>query len=84
WVNKTPEAGNVIGRARAESLQGGQQQSWWVQTPAPGGTNPATPLLPGTAPVIPAPAPAGTAPGAPAPAAKAPAPVPAAPARGSN
>ena len=29
WVNKTPEAGNVIGRARAESLQGtSQQQSW--------------------------------------------------------
>ena len=45
WVNKTPEAGNVIGRARAESLQGGQQQNWWVQTPAPSGAG-GTPLTP--------------------------------------
>lgn len=44
WVNKTPEAGNVIGRARAESLQGGQQQNWWVQTPAP--STAGTPLAP--------------------------------------
>ena len=52
WINKTPEAGNVIGRARAESLQGtSQQQSWWVQTPAApaaGGTTPLTPGSPAT------------------------------------
>ncbi len=38
WMNKSPEAGNVIGRARQESLSGGPQQSWWVQTPAPTAT----------------------------------------------
>jgi preprotein translocase subunit SecG len=61
WVNKSPEAGNVIGRARAESLQGGQQQNWWVQTPAPSGTGGTTGTpLPGTKP---APAPANSSPG---------------------
>ena len=73
WVNKTPEAGNVIGRARAQSLQGGQQQNWWVQTPAPTATG--TPLAP--APAGTAPAPTTGAPAAPA------APAPA-PAKGSN
>jgi len=71
WVNKTPEAGNVIGRARAESLQGGKQQDWWVQTPAQ--TAPA-PVTPGTTP----------APGAAAPTSSAPAQTPAAPAPRSN
>lgn len=69
WVNKNPEAGNVIGKARAESLSGGTQQAWWVQTPTPpsgGGTSvtPGTPLsgspgapAPGPAPVSATPAP---------------------------
>jgi preprotein translocase subunit SecG len=70
WVNKTPEAGNVIGRARAESLQGGQKQDWWVQTPAPaapGSAGTTAPLAPGAnpltapSPVLPAPAPAAPA-----------------------
>ncbi len=67
WVNKTPEAGNVIGRARAESLQGGQKQDWWVQTPAPGNTGTTAPQTPGAnpltapSPVLPAPAPAAPA-----------------------
>jgi len=57
WVNKTPEVGNVIGRARAQSLQGGQQQSWWVQTPAPATTDTGTPLVPGQQPTVPVPGP---------------------------
>jgi preprotein translocase subunit SecG len=69
WVNKTPETGNVIGRARAESLQGGQQQNWWVQTPAPGSSGTPAPQTPGTTP---APA-TGAVPAAPAPAASTPA-----------
>ena len=76
WVNKNPEAGNVIGKARQESLSGSAQQSWWIQTtPAPspaGGTS--TAPAPGAAPgVTPAPgaapapvsAPAPTAPASP-------------------
>lgn len=35
WLNRTPEAGNVIGKARAQQLQGSSQEDWWVQTPAP-------------------------------------------------
>lgn len=53
WVNKSPEAGNVIGKARQESLSGGTQQSWWVQTPAPastGTTATGTPLPGGSQP----------------------------------
>jgi len=39
WVNRTPEAGNVIGRARQESLNTAEKQTWWVQTPStPGAT----------------------------------------------
>ncbi len=86
WVNKSPEAGNVIGRARAESLQGGQQQqSWWVQTPAPataGGTA-GTPLTPAPAGTNPGPASANPAPaGAQVPGAKTTA--PSLPAKGGN
>lgn len=48
WVNKTPEAGNVIGLAREQALKGGQKQDWWVQTPSPAATGtggtPITPL----------------------------------------
>ena len=47
YVNRGTEGGNVIGRARAESLQGGKQQDWWVQTPA---TTPAPGASPGAAP----------------------------------
>ncbi|MGO9409655.1 MAG: preprotein translocase subunit SecG [Spirochaetia bacterium] len=87
WVNKTPEVGNVIGRARAESLQGGQQQNWWVQTPAPTTASPGTPLTPGQLPLTPGPASAtptpltnqSNSPALPAPAV--PAPAPAAPAK---
>jgi preprotein translocase subunit SecG len=40
WVNRTPETGNVIGRARQESLNTAEKQTWWVQTPAvPGGAS---------------------------------------------
>jgi preprotein translocase subunit SecG len=73
WMNKTPEAGNVIGIAREQSLKGSQQQSWWVQTPAPASTaptgaqgtsNPTTaPLSP--TPASPVPAPAAGSPAAP-------------------
>ena len=79
WVNKNPEAGNVIGRARAESLQGGKQQDWWVQTPAP------TAAGSGTTPVIPASGPKPLSNQAPTATPVAPAPVaPAQPAGGSN
>ncbi len=80
WVNKTPEAGNVIGRARAESLQGGTQQDWWVQTPAtttPASQTPGALPAPGANPLPAAP---GTA--VPAPSSTAPAPV--APVQRSN
>jgi len=62
WVNKTPEVGNVIGLARAQSLQGSQQQSWWVQTPA-ATTGTGTPLVPRQQPTVPVPGP--TAPSSP-------------------
>jgi preprotein translocase subunit SecG len=45
WINRTPTAGNVVSKARQEALSGTNQQSWWVQAPAP---------------VTPAPAPNGT------------------------
>jgi preprotein translocase subunit SecG len=38
WINRTPTAGNVVSKARQEALSGTNQQSWWVQTPAPAGT----------------------------------------------
>ena len=52
WINRTPSAGNVIGKARQQALGASEQQSWWVQTTpaAPGGVAPA-----GTA-ALPAPA----------------------------
>jgi preprotein translocase subunit SecG len=33
WINRSPEAGNLISKARQESLQKGQNNSWWVQSP---------------------------------------------------
>ncbi len=35
WLNRTPESGNVIGKAREQQLQTTTSQDWWVQTPAP-------------------------------------------------
>ena len=35
WMNRTPDAGNVIGRARAERMRGIERTDWWVETPAP-------------------------------------------------
>lgn len=35
WINRTPEAGNVIGKARQQQLQTTTTQDWWVETPAP-------------------------------------------------
>jgi preprotein translocase subunit SecG len=54
-TNKTAEVGNVVGRARAESMQGGPQQNWWVQTPAPSTTSPSAPLTQGQLPTTPVP-----------------------------
>jgi preprotein translocase subunit SecG len=45
WLNRTPETGNVIGKARQQQLQSTSTQDWWVQTPAPaaeGAQQPAT------------------------------------------
>jgi preprotein translocase subunit SecG len=33
WINRAPEAGNVIGKARQELLRKGENNSWWVETP---------------------------------------------------
>ena len=35
WMNRTPDAGNVIGRARAERMRGVERTDWWVEAPAP-------------------------------------------------
>ena len=35
WMNRTPDSGNVIGRARAERMRGIERTDWWVQTPVP-------------------------------------------------
>ena len=35
WMNRSPEAGNVIGKARQQQLQTPTTEDWWVQTPAP-------------------------------------------------
>jgi len=48
WVNRTPEAGNVIGRARQESLKSAETQTWWVQTPAASGATTAPSTSPQT------------------------------------
>ncbi|HTP57428.1 MAG TPA: preprotein translocase subunit SecG, partial [Spirochaetia bacterium] len=61
WINRTPSAGNVISKARQQALNGTEQQSWWVQTPAPASsTAPQGATTPGTT------APAGAAVPAPA------------------
>ncbi len=35
WLNRSPESGNVIGKARQQQLQTTTSQDWWVETPAP-------------------------------------------------
>ena len=40
WINRTPTAGDVLSKARQAALNGTDQQSWWVQAPAPLGTQP--------------------------------------------
>ncbi len=35
WMNRTPDAGNVIGRARAERMRSMERTDWWVAAPAP-------------------------------------------------
>ncbi|MDE0024167.1 MAG: preprotein translocase subunit SecG [Spirochaetaceae bacterium] len=35
WMNRTPDAGNVIGRARAERMSSMERTDWWVAAPAP-------------------------------------------------
>lgn len=35
WLNRSPETGNVVGKARQQQLQTGTGQDWWVETPAP-------------------------------------------------
>jgi preprotein translocase subunit SecG len=32
WLNRTPEAGDVVRKARLEQLKSGQQSDWWVET----------------------------------------------------
>jgi preprotein translocase subunit SecG len=38
WINRTPTAGDVVSKARQAALNSTNQQSWWVQAPAPNGT----------------------------------------------
>ena len=35
WMNRSPDAGNVIGRARAERVRSMDRTDWWVAAPAP-------------------------------------------------
>ena len=35
WMNRTPDAGNVIGRARAERMRSMERTDWWVEAPVP-------------------------------------------------
>lgn len=32
WMNRTPEIGDVVRRARLEQLKTGQQSDWWVES----------------------------------------------------
>jgi preprotein translocase subunit SecG len=32
WLNRTPELGDVVSRARLEAIQSGEQDAWWVQS----------------------------------------------------
>lgn len=34
WMNRTPDSGNVIGRARAERMRNVEQIDWWIEAPA--------------------------------------------------
>ncbi len=40
WLNRTPDVGNVIGRARAEQLRGIERTDWWVEAPAAAAVTP--------------------------------------------
>ena len=33
WMNRTPESGNLIGRARAERIRNVERMDWWVDVP---------------------------------------------------
>lgn len=35
WMNRTPDSGSVIARARAERLRGIERSDWWVEAPPP-------------------------------------------------
>ncbi len=35
WLNRSPEVGNVIGKARQQSIQTGQSNEWWIQLSKP-------------------------------------------------
>jgi preprotein translocase subunit SecG len=73
WVNRSPTAGNVLSKARAEALSGGSN-SWWVQAPSSTPTPESTAPLNSTNPAAPAPA-SSTAPASTTPATGGTAPV---------
>ena len=39
WMNRTPNTGNVIGRARAERMRNVEQIDWWIETPTGNSVN---------------------------------------------
>ena len=39
WLNRTPEAGDVIRRARLESLEGIQSGEWWIESTPTGASD---------------------------------------------
>jgi preprotein translocase subunit SecG len=39
WINRSPSAGNVIGKARQETLKEGESSTWWAEM---GGTQAGT------------------------------------------
>ena len=66
WMNRTPDAGNVIGRARAERMRSMERTDWWVAAPAPELLTEEAPSAPDASPAAaadePAAAPAAAAP----------------------
>ncbi|RKX88412.1 MAG: preprotein translocase subunit SecG [Spirochaetes bacterium] len=38
WINRTPEAGNIVGKARVETLKE-SKNDWWVQTSSKSATS---------------------------------------------
>jgi len=40
WINRTPEAGNIVGKARVETLKE-SKKDWWVETSNTAGKQPA-------------------------------------------